>query len=122
MITAIYPGTYDPVTNGHLDIIERTSRYFDEVIVAVIRNPQKSEALFTLDEMRFGDTQTRGQLTRGPQSHCHGRASDYHLSGFDRWREGFNREWTRRRSSFDHAQDRCAPLRNTAEPVGIGMS
>jgi len=48
--TALCPGSFDPVTNGHLDIIERTSRYFDEVIVAVIRNPQKSEALFTLEE------------------------------------------------------------------------
>ncbi|HLG00366.1 MAG TPA: pantetheine-phosphate adenylyltransferase [Acidimicrobiia bacterium] len=50
MATALCPGSFDPVTNGHLDIIERTSRYFDEVIVAVIRNPQKSEALFTLEE------------------------------------------------------------------------
>jgi pantetheine-phosphate adenylyltransferase len=46
----VCPGSYDPVTNGHLDIMERTARYFDEVIVAVIRNPQKSEALFTLEE------------------------------------------------------------------------
>jgi len=48
--TALCPGSFDPVTNGHLDIIERTSQYFDEVIVAVIRNPQKTEALFTLEE------------------------------------------------------------------------
>jgi pantetheine-phosphate adenylyltransferase len=47
---ALIPGSFDPVTNGHLDIMERTARYFDEVIVAVIRNPQKSEALFTLEE------------------------------------------------------------------------
>lgn len=50
MATALCPGSFDPVTNGHLDIIERTSQYFDEVIVAVIRNPQKAEALFTLEE------------------------------------------------------------------------
>ena len=50
MATALCPGSFDPVTNGHLDIIERTSQYFDEVIVAVIRNPQKTEALFTLEE------------------------------------------------------------------------
>ncbi|MBI2168604.1 MAG: pantetheine-phosphate adenylyltransferase [Actinobacteria bacterium] len=50
MATALCPGSFDPVTNGHLDIIERTARYFDEVIVAVIRNPQKTEAMFTLDE------------------------------------------------------------------------
>jgi pantetheine-phosphate adenylyltransferase len=48
--TALCPGSFDPVTKGHLDIIERTSRHFDEVIVAVIRNPQKTESLFTLEE------------------------------------------------------------------------
>jgi pantetheine-phosphate adenylyltransferase len=47
---ALCPGSFDPVTLGHLDIIERTSRHFDEVIVAVIRNPQKSKSLFSLEE------------------------------------------------------------------------
>jgi pantetheine-phosphate adenylyltransferase len=47
---ALIPGSFDPVTYGHLDIIDRTSRHFDEVIVATIRNPQKAEALFTLPE------------------------------------------------------------------------
>jgi pantetheine-phosphate adenylyltransferase len=47
---ALCPGSFDPVTNGHLDIIERTSRHFDGVIVAVIRNPQKAQSLFTLEE------------------------------------------------------------------------
>jgi pantetheine-phosphate adenylyltransferase len=46
----ICPGSFDPVTYGHLDIIERTARHFDGVIVAVIRNPQKSQSLFTLEE------------------------------------------------------------------------
>ena len=50
MSTALCPGSFDPVTLGHLDIIERTSRQFDDVIVAVIRNPQKSASLFTLEE------------------------------------------------------------------------
>lgn len=50
MATALCPGSFDPVTNGHLDIIERTSRHFDDVIVAVIRNPQKTQSLFTLEE------------------------------------------------------------------------
>ena len=50
MARALCPGSFDPVTNGHLDIIERTARHFDDVIVAVIRNPQKSESLFTLEE------------------------------------------------------------------------
>jgi len=47
---ALIPGSFDPVTNGHLDIIERTAAHFDQVVAAVIRNPQKSKALFTLQE------------------------------------------------------------------------
>ena len=50
MAIALCPGSFDPVTLGHLDIIERTSRHFDQVIVAVIRNPQKTQSLFTLEE------------------------------------------------------------------------
>lgn len=50
MATALCPGSFDPVTNGHIDIIERTARHFDDVIVAVIRNPQKTKSLFTLQE------------------------------------------------------------------------
>lgn len=48
--TALVPGSFDPVTLGHLDIIERTARHFDTVIVAVIRNPQKTQSLFSLEE------------------------------------------------------------------------
>jgi len=48
--TALCPGSFDPVTLGHLDIIERTARHFDVVIVAVIRNPQKAQSLFSLEE------------------------------------------------------------------------
>jgi pantetheine-phosphate adenylyltransferase len=47
---ALCPGSFDPVTRGHLDIIERTSRHFSEVVVAVIRNPQKTQSLFSLEE------------------------------------------------------------------------
>ena len=50
MAIALCPGSFDPVTFGHLDIIERAARHFDEVIVAVIRNPQKSQSLFSLEE------------------------------------------------------------------------
>ena len=50
MPIALCPGSFDPVTLGHLDIIERTSRHFDDVIVAVIRNPQKTQSLFSLEE------------------------------------------------------------------------
>ena len=50
MSTALCPGSFDPVTLGHIDIIERSSRHFEQVIVAVIRNPQKTQSLFTLEE------------------------------------------------------------------------
>ena len=46
---AIFPGTFDPITNGHLDLIERGSRIFDELVVSVLRNPDKNP-LFTLEE------------------------------------------------------------------------
>ncbi len=48
-MTAVYPGTFDPMTNGHLDIITRGARIFDQVLVAILRNPDK-EPLFSLDE------------------------------------------------------------------------
>lgn len=48
-ITAVYPGTFDPVTNGHLDIIRRGSRLFSRVIVSILRNPEKSP-LFSVSE------------------------------------------------------------------------
>ena len=46
---AIYPGSFDPVTNGHLDIIQRACKLFDEVIVAILVNPGKT-AMFSVDE------------------------------------------------------------------------
>jgi len=49
MRTAIYPGSFDPITNGHLDLVQRASKLFDRVIVAVANNDSK-QSLFTLDE------------------------------------------------------------------------
>ncbi len=46
---AVYPGTFDPVTHGHVDLLERSLRIFDEVIVAVAENPKK-KPLFTVNE------------------------------------------------------------------------
>jgi pantetheine-phosphate adenylyltransferase len=51
-VIAIYPGTFDPPTNGHLDLIQRGSRIFDELIVAILRNPEKGEGVFSLAERR----------------------------------------------------------------------
>ena len=48
-VIAIYPGSFDPLTNGHLDLIERGAKIFDELIVAILRNPEK-EPLFSLEE------------------------------------------------------------------------
>jgi pantetheine-phosphate adenylyltransferase len=51
MRLAIYPGSFDPITNGHLDVIHRASRLFDELIVAVALNDQKhTSCLFSIDE------------------------------------------------------------------------
>jgi pantetheine-phosphate adenylyltransferase len=49
---AIYPGSFDPVTNGHIDIVQRGKSLFDEIIVAILHNPSK-EALFSLEERIF---------------------------------------------------------------------
>ena len=50
-VTAIYPGSFDPPTNGHLDLVERGSKIFDELVVAILRNPEKSP-LFSIGERR----------------------------------------------------------------------
>ncbi|MCR3759319.1 pantetheine-phosphate adenylyltransferase [Clostridium felsineum] len=49
MKVAVYPGSFDPITNGHLDIISRASKVFDKVIVGVLINPDK-KGMFTVDE------------------------------------------------------------------------
>ena len=60
-VTAIYPGTFDPITNGHLDLIERGSKIFDNLIVAVLRNVEK-DPLFSVDE--------RVEMLRETTRHC----------------------------------------------------
>ena len=50
MITAICPGSYDPVTNGHVDVIRRAASIFDRIVVGVIRDPQHKQTLFPVEE------------------------------------------------------------------------
>ncbi len=47
---AIYPGSFDPITNGHVDLVNRTLRVFDKVVVAIASNPDKDRSLFTVQE------------------------------------------------------------------------
>jgi pantetheine-phosphate adenylyltransferase len=50
VITAIYPGTYDPVTNGHVDVIRRAAKIFDRVVVGVVGSPHHKVPMFDVDE------------------------------------------------------------------------
>lgn len=52
MTRVLYPGSFDPIHNGHVELIEVASRLFDEVVVAAISNPQKSVGLFNLEERK----------------------------------------------------------------------
>ncbi len=47
---AVYPGSFDPITNGHIDLVERTLRVFNRVIVAIASNPNKDDSLFSVNE------------------------------------------------------------------------
>jgi len=50
VVTAISPGTYDPVTNGHIDVIKRSAAIFDRVVIGVVNEPRHKKPMFTLDE------------------------------------------------------------------------
>lgn len=50
MTTVLYPGSFDPIHNGHVEIVETAARLFDRIVVAAMRNPQKGEPLFSLEE------------------------------------------------------------------------
>ncbi len=73
MRRAIYPGSFDPVTNGHLDIIERGCKLFDEIIIAILVNPGK-QPLFTIEERRQMLLEVTGEINRGA---CQLRVEDF---------------------------------------------
>lgn len=50
MTVVLYPGSFDPIHNGHVEIVETAARLFDRVVVAAMRNPQKGEPLFSLQD------------------------------------------------------------------------
>ena len=62
MTRVLYPGSFDPVHNGHVEIVETASRLFGDVIVAAMRNPAKGEPLFSFDERQQMLTETFAHL------------------------------------------------------------
>jgi pantetheine-phosphate adenylyltransferase len=59
MTVAVYPGTFDPITNGHLDLIERSLRMFDKLIVAIFDNPMKGPLFDVEDRCRMVEEATK---------------------------------------------------------------
>lgn len=76
MTKVVCPGSFDPVTNGHLDIIERSARLFDEVVVAVLVNPDK-QGLFTVDERLALLSATTGHLSNVSTATFQGLVVDF---------------------------------------------
>ncbi|MBT9135142.1 MAG: Phosphopantetheine adenylyltransferase [Firmicutes bacterium] len=76
MIKTVYPGSFDPVTNGHLDIIERASRTFDAVVVAVVKNPSK-DAMFSVGERVRLLRHVTAHLPNVTVDHFEGLLTDY---------------------------------------------
>ena len=79
MTKVVYPGTFDPITNGHTDLIERAGRMFDEIVVAVAHNPKKQPLL---------DLDTRCELVRKATAHL----PNVSVTGFSNLLADFVRE------------------------------
>ena len=76
MKIAVYPGTFDPMTNGHIDIIQRGLRIFDKIIVTVAVNPGKSP-LFSLEERIEMIEQSIGAVENVEVAQFHGLIAEY---------------------------------------------
>jgi len=74
---AVYPGSFDPPTNGHLDVIERAARCFGEVIVAVVVNPQKRSPMFSLEEREAMLRSSVAEIPNVRVEHFRGLLADY---------------------------------------------
>jgi pantetheine-phosphate adenylyltransferase len=76
VITALYPGSFDPLTNGHLDIVDRTAQIFDRVVIAVLENPSK-QPLFTTAERVAMIRESLGERARVEVSTFNGLTIDF---------------------------------------------
>ena len=74
---AVYPGSFDPPTNGHLDVIERAARCFGELLVAIVVNPQKRAPMFGLDERVAMLKESVAALSNVRVEHFRGLLADY---------------------------------------------
>ncbi|TAM60750.1 pantetheine-phosphate adenylyltransferase [bacterium] len=74
---AVYPGSFDPITNGHMDIVRRAARVFSRLTVAVVVNPQKRSPMFTLEEREQMIRESVGDLPNVRVDHFRGLLADY---------------------------------------------
>ena len=74
---AVYPGSFDPLTNGHLDVIRRAAAVFEMLTVAVVVNPQKREPMFTLDERKAMIKQCTQDLSNVEVTDFRGLLADF---------------------------------------------
>ncbi len=77
MRTAVYPGTFDPITNGHIDIIERSLKLFDKVHVVVADNPQKKATFSAKERVDMINEALRNHNSRIDVEHFEGLLLDY---------------------------------------------
>jgi pantetheine-phosphate adenylyltransferase len=74
---AIYPGSFDPPTNGHLDVVERAAKCFGELLVAIVVNPQKRSPMFSLDERVAMLKECIANIPNARVEHFRGLLADY---------------------------------------------